>query len=101
MSEEFDNLLSAYQTTIEMIEDREYFVPQNLKNFNKQDFQKQYDSFKNENALVYIFDHLHNQKKILVYFANTPVQINVNDITTFARLIRDKDVHNGIIISFK
>ena len=66
-TEEFDNLHSAFETTIEMMEDREYFVPQNLKKLTKEDFKQKFELFKNENALVYIFDHLHNQKKILIY----------------------------------
>ena len=100
-TEEYENMFAAFKTTIEMMEDREYFVPQNLKNLTREDFNEKYTQFKNDNALIFIFDHLHNQKKILVYFVNTPVQISVSDVTTFARIIRDKEVGNGVIISFK
>ena len=100
-TEEFENMLSAFKTTMEMMEDREYFVPQNLKSQTSEEFLEKFNTFKNDNALIFIFDHIQTQKKILVYFVNTPVQISVNDITTFARIIRDKEVGNGIIISFK
>ncbi len=72
-TEEFENMYSAFKTTMEMMEDREYFVPQNLKQINLQEFQEKYTTFKNDNALIFIFDHLHSQKKNLVYFVNTPV----------------------------
>jgi hypothetical protein len=66
-------MFAAFKTTMEMMEDREFFVPSNLKNLSIEDFSEKYDSFKKDNALILVFDHIHNKKKILVYFVHTDV----------------------------
>lgn len=51
-------MYSAFKTTIEMMEDRSYFVPQSLKNQTREDFLEKFNSFKNDNALIFIFDQI-------------------------------------------
>jgi hypothetical protein len=57
-TEEFETMYSAFKTTIEMMEDREFFVPSNLKTQTKEDFLEKYNAYKNDNALILIFDHI-------------------------------------------
>lgn len=53
-------MFDAFKTTMEMMEDREYFVPQNLKAITYEKFDEKYKTFKAESSLFYVFDHLTN-----------------------------------------
>ena len=56
MSDEFMDLYSAYRTTLEMIEDRGYFVSKQLKEENKQEFKDKTQGGA-EQGMVFVFEH--------------------------------------------
>lgn len=51
--------------------------------------------------MLEIFEHVKEEKKILVYFVKILSQISTQDITQFNKVIWDKEVYNGIIIANK
>lgn len=54
---EFEQTFMAFKTVLEMVEDRSYFIPQNLLQFSEQDFQEKYQQFTQDNGMLFIFDH--------------------------------------------
>lgn len=76
MNEEFDDLFSAYQTTLDMVEDRGFFVSKTLKQQSKNEFKEKYTQ-NSEQGMIFIFEHQEEAKKILIYFIKT-----IQNITT-------------------
>lgn len=89
MTDEFEDLYSAYRTTLQMMEDRGYFVSKQLKEESKQEFKDKLQKT-TEQTMVLVFESPEDQKKILVYFVKMIANITTQDITTLSQKIREK-----------
>ena len=98
---EFEQTFMAYKTMVEMMQDRGYFVQQNQLNMTEESFKEKFNVFSQESGMLEIFEHVKEERKILVYFVKILSQISTQDITQFNKVIRDKEVYNGIIIANK
>jgi DNA-directed RNA polymerase I, II, and III subunit RPABC1 len=100
-SDNINCLFNAFRTSLEMMEDRGYFVPSDLKNITTESFKENYENFNTGNGLVYLFNHCENDSKTIVYFVKNTSSISTQDISNFTKKLQDNLVKNGIIVSNK
>lgn len=52
---EFEQTFMAYKTMVEMMQDRGYFVQQNLLQMTEESFKEKFDVFSQESGMLEIF----------------------------------------------
>lgn len=78
---EFEQTFMAYKTTQEMMHDRGYFVSEEKLSMTEEDFKEKFQVFSQESGMLEIFQHIKEDKKILVYFVKILSQISTQDVT--------------------
>ena len=95
-----DSIFSAFTTCLEMMEDRDYYISQDLKNITKEEFEKKFQ--KNGNGLVMIFSkNSTKNEKLILTFKTDEKQLKKEDITIFAKKLYEGNYKRGIIIGIE
>ena len=91
------SIYSAFKTCLEMIEDREYYVSNDLKELTKIELKEKYTQNPNE-GLCMIFTKKDDNEKILVAFKMDKRPLKKEDLTMFVKNMKDKNIKRGIVI---
>ena len=96
------DLYSCFRTTLEMIEDRGFFVGEELKNTLKDNFGPYIEKYNQENGFILLFSHLEDdQNRLIVYFYKSEKAVSVDDVKRFATKLGEEKILTGIFITLK
>ena len=95
------DLYSCFRTTLEMVEDRGYFIPKELKETNQESFKENFSRFRIDNGFVLLLTSCDSEGKLLIYFTRHEKAISSEDVKRFATKMGEEKVFNGILISNK
>lgn len=96
-----DSIFAAFQTTLEMLKDREYYIPNEIKNLKKDEMKLKYLE-NSKNGFNSIFSKIDSkEEKLLMSFKFDESILKKEDLSTFTKKMKEDNILRGIIIGFE
>lgn len=94
-----DSIFSAFQTMLEMLEDREYYISNEIKIIKKEEIRLKYFN-ESKNGFNMLFSKISTKEKLLMSFKFDESILKKEDLSNYTKKMKEDDIRRGIIIGF-